>query len=87
MSPRSIVIGQDRRVSVTVGAIILGVGAIIGGAGATFSFKATAESKDAEHDRTLADHEGRIKNVEKDATDRLARLETKVDEIIRRLTP
>lgn len=87
MVGKSTFIGEQKRISFTLGATILTIGALVGGAGATFTFKANAESKDIEHDRVLADHEGRIKSVEKDATDRFARLETKVDEIIRRLTP
>lgn len=87
MSPRQFFIGSERRFSTTLGAAILGVGAILGGAGATFTFKANSENKDREHDSTLADHESRIKTVEKDSTDRLARLETKVDELLRRINP
>lgn len=87
MSPKAFFIGPDRRVSVTVGAVILGVGTIIGGAGATFSFKTNSESKDAEHDRALTDHEARLRLIEKEAADRMGRIETKVDELLRRLTP
>ena len=87
MSPRQFFIGSDRRISTTLGAVILAAGCLLGGAGATFTFKANSEFKDAEHDRSLSDHEARIKTIEKDANDRLARLETKVDELLRRIAP
>lgn len=63
----------------------MAIGVVVGGTGATVTFKANAEAKDAEHDRTLTDHESRLRIVEKETADRVGRIETKVDEILRRI--
>lgn len=84
MSPAHLQISKERKVTVTIGALLMMVGTIVGGVGATVTFKANAENKDAEHDRSIADHETRIRFVETSISDRMGRIETKVDEILRR---
>lgn len=75
---------KTKRVSITLGALLALGGAIIGGTGATVTFKAQAESKIAEHERSLGDHETRLRGLEKETVDRMGRIETKVDELLRR---
>lgn len=78
-------IDRSRRVGLSIGFLIAIVSACAGGVGTLVAVKTTAAEKDAQHDKELADHESRIRTVERETTDRMGRIETKLDEVLKRL--
>lgn len=80
MSPTHLNLDKARRVSFTLGAGIA-VAFFLAGAGVTWG---TMRTDLSEVRTTSKDHESRIRKVEEILSDKVGRLETKVDELLRR---
>lgn len=78
-------ISKDRRISATIGGVLLAAGTIIGGTGATVTLKVRGEAKDLSHDQSLSDHEARLRALEATVAPSLARIEAKLQGIESRL--
>jgi hypothetical protein len=92
MSPAHANIDRSRRVGLTLGSLYVLLGSVAGGVGTLVTVKVTTaaqiekhDDKLAGHEKSLDDHGKRINVLERDTTDRFARIETKLDEVLKRL--